>query len=297
MTDRFPDGARVCFIGDSLTAQNHVLPRIVEYYKTHFPNSGITFYNCGVAGGTAAYARHIFAEDVLPYRPTHAVVAFGANDSRRGLLANPADAERYTLLVNAYKSYKEHLTALCDAILAHGIKLILGTPAPYAEYQDSAEAPLRGGFALMQGYATFVRELAREKTVPLCDYHAYMAPLMQEDVLFTPDHVHPSVHGYYYMAKCFLAQQGLALGEETPEPEYKQWRETVERLRGIYAAECMLIKDYSQPLEEKLQVMRSFLAADGPKNAYMVSTAEQFLAEYQNKDAYRVAIDEAWEKL
>ncbi len=297
MTERFPDGARVCFIGDSLTAQNHVLPRIIDYYKTHFPDSGITFFNCGTAGGTAAYARAIFEEDVLSCRPTHAVVAFGVNDSRRGLLANPADAERYTLLVNAYNAYQEHLTALCDTVLAYGIKLILATPAPYAEYQDSDETPLRGGFALMLGYADFVRTLAREKAIPLCDYHATLSAAMQGDVLYTPDRIHPSVHGYYHMAKCFLAWQGLDIGEETPEPDYADWRVAVSRLRDLYAAECMVIKDYARPLDEKLQVMRDFVAADGPKHPFIEASAEKFLAEHQNKPAYRVAIDAAWAKL
>ncbi len=297
MIQRFPDGARVCFIGDSLTAQNHVLPRIIAYYKTHFPDSGITFFNCGVAGGTAVYARAIFEEDVLVHHPTHAVVAFGINDSHRDILRFSPDANCYAHLVEAFEVYKQNLTALCEAILAQDIELILGTPAPYAEYQESTQPALRGGFALMLGYAEFVRNLAREKNIPLCDYHTALTGYMQEDVLYQDDRIHPSKHGYYYMAKHFLACQGLDIGDETPEPVYTAWREAVSSLRELYSAECMIIKNYGAPLEEKLTVFRNYLEADKPQNPYIVFCAKKFLSAHQNKDTYRSAIDAAWEKL
>ncbi len=297
MAQRFPDGARVCFVGDSLTAQNHVLPRVIAYYQTHFPNSDITFFNCGVAGGTAAYARTILEEDVLVHRPTHVVVAFGVNDSHRDVLRFPADPNRFAHLVEAFERYKENLTALCASILAYGIDLTLCTPAPYAEYQESAQAPLCGGFALMLGYADFVRALAHEKGISLCDYHAALTADMQGEILYQEDRIHPTLHGYYCMAKCFLAYQGLAIGEEVPEPAYPAWRAAVSRLRDLYSAECMIIKDFYAPLEEKLQVMRCYLTADTSKNAYIVSCAEKFLAEHQNKEAYRAAIAVAWDAL
>ena len=51
---------------------------------------------------------------------------------------------------------------------------------------------------------------------------------MQTDDLYNDDCVHPTPHGYYYMAKCFLEFQGLDIGEEKEIPEYlKDWCEKV----------------------------------------------------------------------
>ena len=63
--ERFPDGARVCFIGDSLVARNQAMPVVIETYKEKFPNAKIRFFNCGVSGGTAKYAHDSFEDDVL----------------------------------------------------------------------------------------------------------------------------------------------------------------------------------------------------------------------------------------
>ena len=49
--NRFPNGARVCFIGDSITHNNLFLAHIVAYYREHFKDSKVKFYNCGVSCG------------------------------------------------------------------------------------------------------------------------------------------------------------------------------------------------------------------------------------------------------
>ena len=48
--NRFPDGATVCFIEDSITWNNLFLAHIAAYYRSRFPESGVAFYNCGIAG-------------------------------------------------------------------------------------------------------------------------------------------------------------------------------------------------------------------------------------------------------
>ncbi len=39
--ERFPRGARVMFIGDSITHNGMFLAHIQEYYRTHFPEDGV----------------------------------------------------------------------------------------------------------------------------------------------------------------------------------------------------------------------------------------------------------------
>ena len=274
--NRFYDGARVCFIGDSLTAQNQFLPLIINHYKNNFPDSGIRFFNCGVAGGTAKRAIDFFEDDVAIYNPTHAVVEFGVNDSNRLLLEHPKSIQRYDKLNEAFEQYKKNLTALCDMIKERGIELILCTPAPYDEYTETEITAYKGGYALIAAYADYARTLAREKSIPLCDYHQYLSRILQNDNLYTPDHVHPDQHGYYHMAKYFLSLQGLDLGQETPVPEYfNNWHEKVTFLRNIYATEGMLIPDYGIPLKEKLSFMEKYVEAKEWDNEYFGKIAKE----------------------
>ena len=113
MLPLFPNNSSVVFIGDSITAANLVLPRVIEAYK----GRGITFRNCGVAGGTAEFAVKIFDSDVKIFKPTHAVISFGINDSRRELLMEERSPERFAKLVHFYELYKKTMTELVDKLL------------------------------------------------------------------------------------------------------------------------------------------------------------------------------------
>ena len=253
---RFPDNARVAFIGDSITAANLTLPYIIHTYKTQKIARGIRFFNCGVAGGTAEFARISYDTDIARHKPTHAVVSFGINDSHRDLLADPRSKERQDALYGAYENYKANMTALVDRLHADGISVTLCTPATYDEYTESETPALHGGFALMQGYAEFVRTLAKEKGTELCDIHAKVSYLLETDPLISDDHIHPTNHGYFTLARIILAEQGIDIGEEMPIPDYfSRWRSYVDPLRRVLATECMLIPDFNTPTEQKLANM------------------------------------------
>ena len=166
MLERFPDGARVCFIGDSLTAQNTVQWMTVDCYKQNFPNANVEFFNCGVAGGTAASALLYLEDDVLIHNPTHALIGFGVNDSARDVLSLPRTAERYDRLVTAFENYKVNMRKLCDELITRGIKVTICTPPPYDEYHESATPALVGGYALMLAYAEEARKVANSSRLP-----------------------------------------------------------------------------------------------------------------------------------
>ncbi len=270
MFERFPNGARVCFIGDSLTAQNAVQWMTVDCYKNNFPNNEIEFINCGVAGGTATNALDYLEDDVFPHNPTHAVIGFGVNDSLRWDLGKPRSFERYDRLVWGFERFKTNLRRLCDVLIERGIKVTLCTPPPYDEYQASDEPTLVGGFALITAYADEVRNIAREKGLPLCDYFEYFAREMQVDSLYCADRVHPNNHGYYMMAKYFLANQGLDIGDFKPCPDYlRDWNAKVSEKVEIYAAELMVVGDYYLPLEQKLKKAQHLLDTAEEGNIYI----------------------------
>ena len=247
----FPDNSRIVFIGDSITAANMVLPRVVDAYRGH----GIRFYNCGVAGGTAEFALKIFDTDVKRFEPTHAFISFGINDSRRELLLEDRSAQRLEKLTYYYELYKKTMSELVDRLLELGIDVTLCTPVPYDEYSDTPEEPLRGGYALMLGYAEFVRNLAREKGVRLYDQHRALSFVMAEDRIISDDRIHPTDHGYFVLARELLHEQGIEI-EEVPIPErFSEWHSCIARLRQELAAQCMIVENIPGTPEEKMAQM------------------------------------------
>ena len=270
----FPDNSRIVFIGDSITAANLVLPRVIDAYRGH----GIRFYNCGVAGGTAEFAVQIFDTDVKRFMPTHAVISFGINDSRRDLLAEERTPERMDKLVFYYENYKKTMRELVDKLLEIGTEVTLCTPVPYDEYSDSPEAPLRGGYSLMLGYAEFVRELACEKGVRLYDQHTVLSRVMAEDRIISDDRIHPSDHGYFVLARELLREQGIEIDEAPITERFAEWHSYIARLRQQLAAQCMIVDHIPGTPEEKMAAMvRKIENADWGKPVF-----ERFIRGYVN---------------
>lgn len=256
----FPKNARVVFIGDSITAENLALQWIIRAYKNLDGYDGIRFFNCGVAGGTAEFAVESYAKDIKRYSPTHAIVSFGINDSKREFLYEPRNRERLDILTAAYEVYKDKMSILVDMLLADGIDVTLCTPYPYDEYAESPEKPLPGGYALMLAYSEYVRLLATKKGVRLYDANAKLSRVMASERVFSPDRIHPDAHGYYILAREFLSEQGVDVGKEESLPEYfSRWHSYVARLRKVLASECMLVKllgmKFDDPTEKKMALM------------------------------------------
>jgi hypothetical protein len=260
MIKRFPDNARVAFIGDSITAANLSLQWIIRAYS-RAGAKGMRFFNCGVAGGTADFAVTGYFEDIRRYNPTHAVISFGINDSNRDVLLWHRDEKRLELLIAAYEKYKRRLSELVDILLEDGVDVTLCTPVPYDEYMDSEQKPLPGGFALMLGYAEYVRELAGAKGVQLYDQHKIISGVMAREAVFSPDRIHPTPHGYYVLAREMLREQGIDVGREDAFPDcFAEWNSYVARLRKVLATECMIIPrtgvKFDGPTDIKLQKMQ-----------------------------------------
>ena len=132
--EQFQNGDRVVFLGDSIIGCSHITTHVADCYRRHFPQRKIYFFNCGAAGGDTSFGLRVFEEDVLPCKPTHVVVAYGTNDSRRWCLTDRRHKGRYDLLKEKYLLFMENLPNLCRLITQNGIKLILCTPLPYDEY-------------------------------------------------------------------------------------------------------------------------------------------------------------------
>ena len=274
----FPKGARVCFLGDSITHANDYISRIADYYHENLSDRKVNFYNCGVSGGSLKTLLTIFDQDIAVHKPTHAVIMIGINDSARYLLSDlPRGKERYDRMLSAFDLYKERLSTICQKFEALGCEIILCTQTPYDEYQESDVPTLKGGFALLSAYAEYVRCYAKEKGYKLCDYHTYISKVAQFDAVIRTDRVHPNELGHYHMAKCFLEFQGYDIGEYKDIPEYlSEWRNRVAELRDIHAAEYLIIQDYSLSTEERINKTKEKLVA-GTFNDYFTYLSKRYL--------------------
>jgi len=292
---RFPDHARVCFIGDSITHNNLFVSHIVAYYREHFPESKVEFYNCGISGASLYTTLGCFDEDILPYEPTHAVIMIGVNDSNRGALSMDP-AEKYDTLNTAFENYKKNLSTLCDRLEALGTTITLCTPMPYAEYMESDVEVLRGGSALLLGYADFVRAFAKERGYCVCDYHAYATRTLQTESIYAPDRVHPTPRGHYHMAKCFLASQGFDLGcEKELPPDVQKWHEVVGLVRNTIATEHFILHDdFTTTQEQRMAAIKDYHEHEqtGPYAAYFKTLAAQYMEiKSQQQENIQFTID------
>lgn len=298
MLNKFPSGARVAFIGDSITAANLSLQWVIRAYKK--AGSDVRFFNCGVAGGTADFAVTSYNKDTKRYKPTHAVISFGINDSNRDLLREKRSEKRLEGLTLAFEKYKRRLRELVELLLLDGVDVTLCTPVPYDEYSETTEPPLNGGYALMLGYAEYVRGLAKEKGVTLYDQHNVISECMASEDIFSQDHIHPTNHGYYVLAREFLKAQGVDVGEEDALPEsFARWHSYVARLRKVIATECMIVPrlgaTFDDPAELKLPRMQGMI----DRREWGVPVLESFCRAYMadkphEEELYRL-IDESYE--
>lgn len=257
---RFSSGDRVCFVGDSITAQNRYLALLVDYYKTNFPNEDIKIFNCGISGASCPVTLKYFEEDVASHAPTHIFIMIGVNDSSRWDLDKPRSPERDEILLTAYENYKKNLAALYEKSVALGAKVTLITPPPYDEHRNTPQPAFKGGYELMTGYANYVKEYAEANGFECLDLFSYFVDKMKTEVLYNDDHTHPNDLGHYHLAKCILQNQGLEIGEFRPFPEYlEKWRNFVLLYRDIYATEHMMIKNDELTTEQKVAMMQRYV--------------------------------------
>ncbi|MBR3893914.1 MAG: SGNH/GDSL hydrolase family protein [Clostridia bacterium] len=282
----FPNGARVCFVGDSITHIGMTLKHIVAYYRTHFPDLHVEFYNCGIGGSTLENVLRVYTEDVEIHHPTHVVLMIGVNDSRHALLSEAPSDMRYQKLLAAYEQYQKNLETFYALMRERGIELTLCTPVPYAEYQSGDSPRLCGGYALVQGYANSVRAFAKEKEIALCDYHAAITRAMQTETLYDSDRVHPNERGHFWMASTFLAFQGIDYPQpEAASAEVEQWSVISKKLRDTIGAEYAFVPNYfALDDDARMRAIRALLKAVETKKVDLNAYQQRLLHRYvENK--------------
>ena len=288
---QFPKNARVCFVGDSITANNQIVMHVIDFYNRNFPKDNVRFFNCGIPGGTCKTALEHLETDVLRHKPTHIVLEFGINDSGYGIFQKRITQSTWDFFQDCFEEYKKNLKTLCEISKEKNISVILCTPAPYDEYSEHDTTPKAGMSASMAAYAQYVRGFAHESGLPLCDYHQALSKALRtgEEILYYPDRVHPNDRGSYLMAKCFLDCLGMELGEQQAFPDYFQaWTEIVLIKKKIYTVEIMY--PFHMPLQEKIEKVKARLQSGEQLTEYLRSALSLYVEHRENlEDLYQKA--------
>jgi hypothetical protein len=112
---------------------------------------------------------------------------------------------------------------------------------------------------------------------------------MMFKVLYRDDHVHPTLLGHYYIAKCFLESQGFTLESEELSPEITEWNAKTQAVRSVFVAMYELT-GFSVTLDEAKAKVDAFLEANEKSekpNVYRGNLARNFLASYEKFDENR----------
>ena len=213
--NRFPDHARVVFIGDSITCGGIWIAHIYDNYLRHFPKSDIRMYNAGISGGSAVSALEYYDRgNGENYKPTHAVIMLGMNDVNRGLYEikpeeNDIADKRLEKRMEAIGNYEKRLRALTVLLLERGVKLTFVTPTIYDESTDPRALDKIGCDAGLEYLGEINRRVAAQTGSGFVNLHAPIRFLNAAHPMIRADRVHPNEFGHVCMAHLFLAAQGL----------------------------------------------------------------------------------------
>lgn len=226
------NGDIICFLGDSLTASGYM---VAEVYQEVGYKKRIKCFNCGVAGGRAAYAKEYLHSYCLSKNPSKVIIMFGMNDIGFPLYSKDcSDPDVEEKKARAIEIHKESYRKIVLDCLDFGAEPILCTPLPYDEFDSEKEGENLHCQAALDLCSLFVTELAAELGLKLIDIRGRMLPLIKENpALMTQDRMHPTVVGYHAMTQVLLNELG-----EIERPSYgtpfvfEQWnkdRYAVER--------------------------------------------------------------------
>ena len=293
---RFPDNARVLFIGDSITATGTWISHIYDHYLRNFPDSGIRMYNAGISGGSVGSALMYLEDNGLNYQPTHAVIMLGMNDVHRTkyeIDETGAHIEKEAASwLKAITIYEQRMRKLTSILMERGIQLTLVAPTPFDESQNPLALRKIGCDAALEWVAEINRRLALEIHADFVNFHAPMRWMNVMNPFIRADRVHPEAPGHVLMAHLFLAAQGL-IEEPTlttmnalPAPDdllpvNKARAEAEMAVRRMWNVEWLILQ--KQPKDA--EVRRAFLEAFKPDDEYFEGLRSHYLAHMDEFDA------------
>ncbi|HWE01546.1 MAG TPA: GDSL-type esterase/lipase family protein [Tepidisphaeraceae bacterium] len=191
-------GEKIAFLGDSITAAGAASPSgyvhlVISGLKANGVNA--TAIPAGISGHKSNDMLARVQRDVIDKKPDWMTLSCGVNDVWHGANGVPLD------------QYKKNITEIVDKCEAAHIKVLVLTSTMIHEEPNDNNTKLGG-------YNDFLRELAKEKKLPVADLNEEMqaaikaAPKHQGNYL-TVDGVHMNALGNVMMATGVLKGFGL----------------------------------------------------------------------------------------
>lgn len=200
-------GQTVAFLGDSITQQGAASSGgYVRLVASGLAANGIeiTVVPAGISGHKSDQMLARLEKDVLSKKPDWMTLSCGVNDvwhqSRgAGILL---------------EDYKKNITAILDKCKAAGVKVMILTAT---QINLPVDNPLN---TKLVDYNAFLRDIAKERDLPLADLNAAMAA--EQDALkasgikrsLTTDGVHMNLYGNLMMARGVLKTFGLDAAQQ-----------------------------------------------------------------------------------
>ncbi|MBL8995541.1 MAG: SGNH/GDSL hydrolase family protein, partial [Spirochaetia bacterium] len=215
--ERFREGDRVAFIGDSITHGGIYFAWVNEFYLTRFPSEKIIFINNGISGDTASGANSRFDWDIMTGKPNAAAIMLGMNDvNRPSYGVESPNEEILKRQTDALNSYKTNTVTLAARLQTNKVRLTFITPSPYDQTASLKEKNLFGVNGALSNCGEFLKARALDLKAGLVDFNGPMTSLNAqiqatnvEATLVGRDRVHPGGLGHLVMAWLFLKAQGM----------------------------------------------------------------------------------------
>ncbi|HQH70722.1 MAG TPA: SGNH/GDSL hydrolase family protein [bacterium] len=196
------DGDLMVFLGDSITEAGGQPEGYVSLFKLFCDINGyeVQVINAGISGHKSNDMLARLQKDVLDHKPAWVSVCCGVNDVWHQFLPNHTGVP--------LEDYQKNMTELVDRCLQAGAKVLLLTATPIFEKLDSPENQK------LRAYNEFLRRLASERNLVLCDLNKIMEEWYKQkrndENLLTTDGVHMNPRGNRVMASEIIRALGAS---------------------------------------------------------------------------------------
>jgi len=209
-------GDKIAFLGDSITAGGWGNPAgYVKLVIAGLEANGVKAepIPAGISGHKSDQMLARLDKDVLSKKPQWMTLSCGVNDVWHGPRGVPLDdamakSGTYDDKVASRGTYQKNITAILDQATAAGVKPVMLTATVIQENLASKEN------GLLSPYNNFLRQLAKEKNVPMADLFAMFEERIKAEnkpnvKVLTSDGVHMNTEGNKLMATGVLKAFGL----------------------------------------------------------------------------------------
>lgn len=227
MPERFHrDGERVAVIGDSITAWGQYAAVVHLLHQLRMPERKLTWFNNGLAGDQARYARwradtegSPLERDILRNHPTVAMIMLGMNDARNASIWGRPDDEKKERIARAANDYRSSMDELLSRLQTNGVeRFVLIISSPYDETTQAKPKALLGKNDFIRNITgSYLREKAETLDSHLIDLNTPMMEINRREQAGDPafslsdlgDRVHPVKMGQFTMAYFILKEMGF----------------------------------------------------------------------------------------